>query len=164
VDLNPIRAGEATVPEAARYTSAYHRIQALQQQATGSESAAGPDDWLCPLTIREDDPRQLGAVPARRRWRASDKGLLPIKAKQYLELLDWTGRQLHAAGQQGSIPASLVPILARLGIRQEAWLDSVRQFEGRFGHVVGALARLREAACRAGRRWFRGATASPLAP
>ena len=160
VDLNPIRAGEASVPEEARYTSAYHRIQGrlLSESQPAPEGTAGADDWLCPLTIQEDDPSQLGAVRARLPWRASDKGLLAISLEKYLELLDWTGRQIGSPSQ-GSIPASLAPILERLGIRAEHWTESVRRFDRRFGHIVGSLARLREAASRAGRHWFRGATA-----
>ncbi len=160
VDLNPIRAGEATVPEEARHTSAYNRIQGMPQRASRpvAEGTAGPDDWLCPLTIPEDDPRQLGAVRAQLPWRASDKGLLPIRLETYLELLDWTGRQIGSK-RQGSIPSSLAPILERLGIQAEHWLEAVRGFDRRFGQVVGSLARLREAARRAGRHWFRGATA-----
>jgi hypothetical protein len=162
VDLNPIRAGEASTPEAARYTSAYRRIQGRARSESGpsAENSAGsaPDDWLCPLTIREDDPDQLGAVPSRLPCRASDKGLLAICLEKYLELLDWTGRQVDSP-HQGAIPASLEPILTRLGIRAEHWLESVRGFDRQFGHVVGSVARLREAAQRAGRHWFRGVTA-----
>ena len=162
VDLNPIRAGEACAPEAARYTSAYNRIQGWQQAQAGvsAEHAAGPDGWLCPLTIPADDPAQLGPVPARLPWRASDKGLLSISLEKYLELLDWTGRQIRSKQLQASIPASLAPILERLGIRPEHWVQSVDTFDCIFGHVVGALNRLREAACRVGRRWFRGLAAS----
>ncbi len=32
IDLNQIRAGEASTPESSRHTSAYNRIQARQQQ------------------------------------------------------------------------------------------------------------------------------------
>ena len=69
----------------------------------------------------------------------------------------WTGRGGRSAPTgQGSIPASLAPIPTRLGIRAEHWLESVREFDRGFGHVVGSLTRLREAAHRAGRHWFRG--------
>jgi hypothetical protein len=93
-------------------------------------------------------------------WRASDKGLLTISLEKYLELLDWTGRQLGSQQGRGSIPASLAPILERLGFRPEHWLESVGRFDRSFGYVVGSLQRLREAAGRVGRRWFRGVTAS----
>ena len=73
--------------------------------------------------------------------------------------MSWqTARQI-AAPSQGSIPTALAPILERLGIRAENWLESVHWFDRRFGQIVGSVARLREAASRTGRHWFRGATA-----
>jgi hypothetical protein len=75
--------------------------------------------------------------------------------EKYLELLDWTGRQLGSE-RQGVIPSSLAPILVRLGIQTQYWLESVRGFDRCFGAVVGSPARLREAARSMGRHWFRG--------
>ncbi len=135
----------------------------------GATAAAGPvrlHTGSRRLAVPLDDPRSgsepTGRRAPRRPWRASDKGLLAITLDQYLELLDWTGRQLPASGKC-AIPASLEPILVRLGLRPEHWLASVLEFDRRFGFVVGALQRLREAACRAGRRWFRGAAACAAA-
>lgn len=158
VDINPIRSGEARAPEEARYTSAYHRIQALLRSPGESVGEPAPDAWLCPLSLSDDDD-QLGAVPSQGPWRASDKGLLPITLAQYLELLDWTGRQIRDPGQ-GSIPESMPPILERLGIRSENWLVAVTEFGRRFGHVAGARERMTAAARAVGRQWFRGAGSS----
>jgi len=155
VDINPVRSGEVMLPEEARYTSAYHRIQALLGVAG---DGPGPDAWLCPLPLSEGDD-QLGVVPAASPWRASDKGLLPLTTTQYLEILDWTGRQIRNPNE-GSIPESMPPILERLGIRSESWLVTVVEFGRRFGHVVGSPERMRAAAIAAGRRWFRGTASS----
>ena len=49
---------------------------------------------------------------------------------QYLELLDWTGRQLKPA-RRGSIPKNAPPILDRLNLSAELWLHAVEQFAKR---------------------------------
>ncbi len=45
----------------------------------------------------------------------------------YLELLDWTGRQLRT-GAHGVIPQGLESILDRLHVSAESWLETVAQF------------------------------------
>ena len=50
----------------------------------------------------------------------------------YLSLLDWTGRQLRAVSR-GTIPAQLAPILERLGVNGDGWVETVRHF-GRSKH------------------------------
>ena len=55
----------------------------------------------------------------------------------YLQLLDWTGRQL-APGKKGRIPDAIEPILQRLQLDQKAWCDLVAQFGRRFFVVAGA--------------------------
>lgn len=72
---------------------------------------------------------------------------LPCRLSDYLELVDWTGRQLRA-NKRGAIDPQAPPLLDRLGIQVDNWLTLSGQFEGRFGHVVGTLQHLRQA-CQA---------------
>ena len=78
----------------------------------------------------------------------------------YLELLDWTGRTVRAlrseAGHRGVIPSELRPILERLRVAGDSWLDSVCQFGHRFHRAVGVAENVQSAAERAGKRWFGG--------
>ena len=87
--------------------------------------------------------------------RASNKGLLPLSLEKYLELLDWTGRRVREE-KRGAIPASLAPILDRLGIQGSKWVDAVESFHSKCGLVVGSAEAVAAAVSRAGRHWFRG--------
>ena len=87
--------------------------------------------------------------------RASDKGLLSIRLDDYLQLLDFTGRQLRT-DNKGTIPGHLDPILKRLEINTEHWTDAVRHFHTWFGSVVGAPAQVAQRAAEVGRSWYRG--------
>ena len=74
------------------------------------------DGWMCALTLQEGaevDVRQFHRTQSP--WRASEKGLLPLKLEEYLAVLDWTGRQPRE-GKAGAIPSDLTLILKRLGI------------------------------------------------
>ena len=158
VDLNPIRAGEATTPEESRYTSAYDRICGLQASRihTATDKVTSPDRWLCELTLSERLETDVGTTEQDPTpHRASDKGLLSMSREAYLALLDWTGRQVRS-DKRGAIPDHLAPILERLQIRSEHWLETVLQFDQRFGCVVGRAEEITTAAARMGRRWLRG--------
>jgi hypothetical protein len=87
---------------------------------------------------------------------------LPIQLDKYLSLLDWTGRQLRAASQ-GAIPAPLAPILERLGIVGDGWIETVRQFGRRFKTAVGRPDALAALAARRGKAWLQGSNAAALA-
>ena len=118
VDLNPIRAGKAETPESSEYTSAYERIQSLRrcqtQHADGPDSLgqtvstieerAESDLWLSPISLASASASKDGAIvsntfPGRR---ASNRGFLSLALPEYLQLLDWTGRQLRS-DKQGTI-------------------------------------------------------------
>ncbi len=141
------------------------------------------DAWLCEFSLNEAAAEQCvtrevadevaGELIAPDRpgcrssqptvgLRASDQGYLPITIERYLELLDWTGRALRA-GKRGTIPVELSPILDRLGLNGECWLETVSHFGRWFKRAAGGRESLASAALRCGRRWFQGQAAARIA-
>jgi DNA-binding GntR family transcriptional regulator len=55
---------------------------------------------------------------------------------QYIQLLDWTGRQPRAE-KIGQMPAHVEPILTRLDCSPDTWLDLVQNFHRRFRTEAG---------------------------
>ena len=55
---------------------------------------------------------------------------------EYLNLLDWTGRQIRK-DKRGAIPAHLAPILERLQVSETGWLDLMGQFSRLFRRAAG---------------------------
>jgi REP element-mobilizing transposase RayT len=113
VDLNPIRAKMAKTPETSDYTGIKSRIEALKsnkQPASSIESFVG------------SKPDKIG---------------LPFVLRDYLKLIDWTGRIIHPE-KRGATVSSLPPILERLSLNREAWITLTTQFEHQFGQWVGS--------------------------
>lgn len=155
VDLNPIRAQVATTPEASDHTSVQDRIVASQAQTKLTRAKVRKiadriapadkavlshqrhrSDWLCPLG-------EIGAI------------LPHIKLADYLRLVDWTGRQLRR-GKAGAIPSHLRPILQRLEIDVEHWVESVTKFGRWFHHTVGSVTQMLKQAAHMGQKWLHG--------
>ena len=145
VDLNPVRAKLAETPEESDYTSAQDRIESAKvwkkakKQSKGSRQkrqvAAGlRDRFLSPVYLNERGVP--GPKVSKLATRASDKGFLPIRLEDYLQLLDWTGRQL-ARGKKGRIPDCCKPILERIGLSREIWCELVGNFGRLFKRVAG---------------------------
>ena len=98
----------------------------------------------------EISEQNLGSV--NKTWR---HGFLPLSVDEYLELLDWNARQ-SVPGKLGATDARVPPILSRLGLEPEYWVNLVENFDHRFRSAAGGVARLREEATRTGRRWLQG--------
>ena len=180
VDLNPVRAAVVEKPEDSEFTSAYDRILALRGRRREQRNArrrrrasrrrgvppdALRDGWLCPVSAERPARRADGGevqkpLPERETGggaprRASSQSFLPVSLEDYLRLLDWTGRQVRRQ-KRGTIPASLAPILDRLHVGGEGWVEGVLNFGRWFHRAVGRTQRLAEEAARAGRHWFQG--------
>jgi len=80
---------------------------------------------------------------------------IPFNLIDYLDLIDWTGRTLRS-DKRGAIPAKARTILERFSINDEAWMESVTQFETRFGYAIGADRALRHYTHNLSTHWLRG--------
>ncbi|NLV30741.1 MAG: transposase [Acidobacteria bacterium] len=141
VDLNPIRAGIASTPEASDFTGVQERIRRMKLGMGPTGSPGLLDDgssYLCPIASN----------PLRR-------GILNMTETEYIELVDEMGRMLHP-DKRGSIPSAMRPILERVGIKPDEWVDTICSYESRFGQAVGSEPSLRSYADRIGKRWVHG--------
>jgi Transposase IS200 like len=156
IDLNPVAAGIAQVPEASEHTSIKERLEHVKRQGrtedlqsarkgsvAGSAASAGLEEahWLCPI---ED----------RRRLDSSREGMVEgFSLGSYLLLVDYTGR-LFREGKT-TISREVAEILERIGTTAETWqarLEKLRKGRllGRF--FAASRQRLREVAERLGLR------------
>ena len=61
----------------------------------------------------------------------------------YIELIDWTGRIIRD-NKRGAIDATAPPILQRLNIPAEHWLELSTRFESRFKGIAGSAESIKE--------------------
>ena len=139
VDLNPIRAGIAATPEESEFTSIYQRIREMR--------TSGVSEGQAQRVKLDLQPFRLG-VP-------SDRVSIPFGLNSYLELLDWSGRAM-LNHKRGFIDGSQPPIMQRLKIESEAWLEALRPRGNVFGRAMGKLNHLRLHAATLGQSWVRG--------
>lgn len=137
VDLNPIRAKIASTPEASLYTSAYERINSVKLNNSKSNQEE-PALWLAPI---QDTKNR--------------RGFLTVSLPEYLTILDISGRHLQH-GKKGHIPEQLSPILERIGIKPEHWIETCQSCSKWFGSAIGSSQSLRNLAADLGRSWLKG--------
>jgi putative transposase len=170
VDLNAVRAGLATTPESSDFTSAQDRTAACQAQRQLAAAPSEPTpaqkpllaqaraeacraDWLIPFATSQSGATNKQA--GRLRAAGASSFLHDMSVESYLELLDWTGRQLRAE-KRGHIPPDVRPVLERLDLQVEAWVENVQCYGSLFHRLVGKLDRLREHARTLRRSWLHG--------
>jgi REP element-mobilizing transposase RayT len=139
VDLNPIRAGIAATPEASEFTSVHQRIRELSID----RAAETPDDHE--------------AAPTLRRFKSlhQQTQTLPCTLKDYLRLVDWTGRAVRS-DKRGFIADEKPSIIQRLNIDPDAWQLAMQPNANVFGRALGRLNHLRLHASTLGQSWVRG--------
>ena len=136
IDLNPVAAGIATVPESSAHTSIKERVAHVQAQgrtddlnasregsAAGSAAAAGLEEshWLCPI---ED----------RRRPDSVREGMVEgFSLGNYLLLVDYSARLFREG--KAALSREVAEILDRLGTSADHWQARLEKL--RHGRLVG---------------------------
>lgn len=143
VDLNPVRAGMAESPELSDYTSIQQRLQSLAVRKAGR-----------PKKSTDAKPVQLKAFKRHSNDKVPDVPFLQLET-DYLELVDWTGRAI-LENKIGYIPDKIPPILTRLGLSPQYWLETLPNLEQHFSHGMGSEDKLKQMAERFNRQWLQG--------
>ena len=132
VDLNPVRAKMCRTPEESDYTSIQTRIR----------------------QILHNECKHKKLMPFKNSAN-SDGNVLMFDEKDYLELVDWTGRIIRE-DKRGAIAADMPGILTRLGMEHKEWFIRARYFQIRFKSVAGAWDLMQQAAKVFKQHWFQG--------
>jgi len=147
VDLNPIRAKIAETPESSDFTSIQQRIREVQNGNTENRSRS-PEPATAPPAL----------MPLVKQIQDTHPNAIGFTLQDYLELVDWAGRHI-VEGKRGYIPERTPPILRRLELDPDGYLEHIR------GHrmiphpvVIGQVERIRKAAANAGLRFLKGMT------
>lgn len=120
VDLNPVRAGISTIPEKSEYTSLKARIETLSNP-------------------KKDIPKLLHFIGNRDN--EIRKGI-PFRFIDYLELIDWSARQLKK--DKIAIPLSSPPLLRRLNLTCINWLRTYTNLEKKRITMIGSSSGLKK--------------------
>jgi REP element-mobilizing transposase RayT len=125
VDLNPVRAGIASDLPTSHHTSIQRRLRAAPSATQRPLEEVAGLTRTCPFSIN---------------------------LAEYIELVDWTGRQLHP-GKAGIISASAPPALRRVQ-PETVWLSQTSGIERRYCRAIGSALALLEKAQDIGQRWL----------
>ncbi len=147
VDLNPMRAKAAACLEESLLTGGHDRLVASRARkkladAQGNAKDDGrevrADEWLSPL----------GEA-------ATGHPVMGIGVESYLEMLEWTG-QCMAEGKRGKLPPALIPLLERMDLEVERWVETVEKYGSHYYRVSGKVETLRQKAADWGQQWVAG--------
>jgi REP element-mobilizing transposase RayT len=131
VDLNPVRAGIATELRECTHTSVAARLRDVEAASGQAHAPAAPVAGVQPL-LR-----------------------LPVTTAEYIELVDWTGRQVRP-DQRGVIAADAPAALGRIATSGAAWTAQVLGVRSKYWRAIGAAQTLIDRAGLLGQRWLKG--------
>jgi len=151
VDLNPIRAKMAEMPEDSDFTSIQQRIRSFQ-----SEAVAVSKDAELPV-LSETSRAQPPLMPLVKASEDEHVHALGYTERDYVELVDWAGRAVRA-DKRGAIPRHIPPVLNRLGLDPGRFLHHMTGKSKLTQHLtaIGPLDKLQALAKKMGQSFLKG--------
>ncbi|MGX5201220.1 transposase [Aliikangiella sp. IMCC44632] len=137
VDLNPIRAGIVEELQNSLHTSIKKRIEQLRGE---------------PVLLKEN----LKPIAQAMQIRA-----IQIKLKDYIELVEWTGKSIVHPGK-AQMPAQVQSIITNLNLQPDQWLYQYSKLGKHSGIAIGPLNKLKNKAKQLNKCWIKGASISNL--
>ena len=148
VDLNPIRAGIATDLPGSDFTSVRERLWQVAEQdrqsQPGIEETPSTDPGLLAFS---EEPGEGIKTPS-----------IPFRVRDYLELVDWTGRMVRV-DKRGWIAETAPPVLEALQMDGAQWLGLSLSIQRRALQVIGHPDKLQRYHQSTGRLWSVGQSA-----
>jgi len=143
VDLNPIRANMSEDLAHSDFTSIQERIECYKQndkegnteESTTSQTKQPPT--LLPFGLTQES------------------NVIAFPLSDYLALADWSGRAIHPQ-KSGFIDSSAPKLIETLGLNEDEWLESIRNFRRQYGNFAGSEASLRHCANQHDDCWYKG--------
>jgi hypothetical protein len=141
VDLNPARAKMADTLEESDHTSIRSRLES-RGSVVGSKSK-----------LSNAGLKPVAGLDA--------EALLDMTESSYIELVQWTGEQLHPMKRGKLIPRSDLEerppqVVLRLSKHSDRWLRQVRGTESKYYRAIGSAEALMAKAAELGQRWMQG--------
>ena len=151
VDLNPMRAGMAALPETSDFTTIQQRIKLLGNQ---TQKAKNKNTVKLAKFCKPPQKNHLPTADSVHQGQRTT-GVIPFYWRDYLELIDWTGRAV-LPNKKGAIHMNAPKILQRLGIEPDAWINNMPNIEKDFHHCIGKGHSIKPCALKLEQHWVKG--------
>jgi len=143
VDLNPIRANMSEDLAHSDFTSIQERIECFKQNDKERN-------------IKVSIPPQTKQPPALLPFGLTqESNVIAFPLSDYLALADWSGRAIHPQ-KAGFIDLKTPKLIEALGLNEDEWLESIRNFRRQYSNFAGSEASLRDCANQHDDCWYKG--------
>jgi len=167
VDLNPVRAGVENDLIDSDFTSIQQRLYDIAQRKRRKNAS---EKMLSKRVLRQNQLRkelemeelpEAPLMPFDGSAHSNIHSGLPFTEADYLELVDTTGRAVRD-DKRGFIASDIPPILQRLGLDANEWLQQLKRLNTCYGQCIGTVDSMRSRAAHINRCWVKGVRAASL--